>query len=57
MNKNEEEKLAEAILKYSKSLSRDARIKQCLHSRKEECSEKIIKAHAIQNNRILNKIS
>lgn len=57
MNKNEEEKLAEAILKSSKTLSRDARIKQCLHPRKEECSEKIIKAHAIQNNRILNKIS
>ncbi|OSB09716.1 hypothetical protein B2H97_10490 [Paraclostridium bifermentans] len=57
MNKPEEQKIAEAILKSNKTLSRDARIKQCLHPRKDECSEKIIKAHAIQNNRILNKLS
>ncbi|WP_270738110.1 SEC-C metal-binding domain-containing protein [Streptococcus anginosus] len=35
----------------------EARIKQCLHPNVEECDEKIIKAHSIQNNRILKKIS
>jgi hypothetical protein len=41
---------------YNK-LRRDSQIKQCLHPNKNECSEKIIKAHSIQNNKILNKIS
>ncbi|WP_419749747.1 SEC-C metal-binding domain-containing protein [Terrisporobacter petrolearius] len=57
MNKPEKQKLVEAILKSKNTLNHEARIKQCLHPRKEKCSEKIIKAHAIQNNRILNKLS
>ena len=40
-----------------KELRKEARIKQCLHPNKEECSEKIIGAHSIQNNKILKKIS
>lgn len=32
-------------------------IKQCLHPLKEECSEKIVKAHSLQNNRILNALA
>lgn len=32
-------------------------VKQCIHLNKEECSSKIIKAHSIQNNRILSKLS
>ena len=35
----------------------EAYIKQCLHPNPEECDEKIIKAHSIQNNRILKRIS
>lgn len=57
MKKLEEQKIAEAIMKSNNSLNREARIKQCLHPIKDECSKKIIKAHAIQNNRILNKLS
>lgn len=40
-----------------KKLRRDSRIKQCLHPDKKACSEKIIKAHSIQNNKILKKIA
>lgn len=36
---------------------KESYIKQCLHPRKDECDEKIIKAHSIQNNRILKRIS
>lgn len=35
----------------------EARIKHCIHPNQAECSGKIIKAHAIQNNRILSHIS
>lgn len=31
-------------------------IKQCIHPDKSNCSGKIVKAHSIQNNRILDKI-
>lgn len=34
----------------------DSKIKQCIHPEKEKCSVEIIKAHSIQNNRILNRI-
>lgn len=40
-----------------KELRKESIIKQCLHPNKEECSEKIIGAHSIQNNKILKKIS
>ena len=40
-----------------KKLRNTSRIKQCLHPDKDECSEKIIGAHSIQNNKILKKIS
>jgi hypothetical protein len=40
-----------------KKLKRDSRIKQCLHQDKNSCSEKIIKAHSIQNNKILKSIA
>jgi len=36
---------------------RECRVKKCLHPNKQECSSKIIKAHSIQNNKILNKLS
>lgn len=45
------------FIKNYKKLRYEAKIKQCLHPRKEECSEKIIKAHSIQNNKILNRIA
>lgn len=33
------------------------KIKQCIHPNHDECKGKIIKAHSIQNNRILNRLS
>lgn len=38
-------------------ISKKRFIKQCVHPKKEDCSEDIIKAHSIQNNRILNKLA
>ena len=55
--KPDEQRFAEAIMYSSENIRNEARIKQCLHPNKDECDGKIIKAHAIQNNRILNKIS
>ncbi|MGE7874802.1 hypothetical protein [Bacillus paramycoides] len=37
-------------------IKKDCFLKECFHQN-ESCSDKIIKAHSIQNNRILNKIS
>lgn len=37
-------------------LINQCRIKQCIHPLSDHCSEKIINAHSIQNNKILNKI-
>lgn len=34
-----------------------ARIKTCLHPQKSECAGKVIKAHSIQNNKILSSIA
>lgn len=55
--KSEEQKYAEAIIDSQSSLKNDSRIKECLYPNHEECSERIIKAHAIQNNRILSKLA
>jgi hypothetical protein len=57
LNKTDDERLAEAIMYSMQSIEKNARIKQCLHPNQDECDQKIIKAHAIQNNRILNKIA
>ncbi|MCQ4935547.1 YecA family protein [Anaerotignum propionicum] len=40
-----------------KKLRKKSKIKQCLHPNKKECSEKIIGAHSIQNNKIIKRIS
>lgn len=39
-----------------KSISQ-SKIKQCIHPNSEECKGKIINAHSIQNNKILNKLA
>jgi len=57
LNKTNDERLAEAIMYSMQSIEKNARIKQCLHPNKDECDHKILNAHAIQNNRILNKIA
>lgn len=41
------------LLDNYKLIRKESRIKQCLHPNNEECSEKIIGAHSIQNNKIL----
>lgn len=48
---------AENFFGNFKSLKKDSQIKHCLHPDKDSCSEKIIKAHSIQNNKILKRIS
>lgn len=45
-----------ATLKNIKKFYKDSFLKECFHE-DEDCSSNIIKAHSIQNNRILNKIS
>lgn len=39
------------------NIQRDARIRRCLHPNQSECSGGIVKAHAIQNNRVLKKLA
>src|SRR3989344_2018238 len=43
--------------KIRSNLNRAVKFKKCLHPQQENCSKKVIKAHSIQNNRILNKLS
>lgn len=43
--------------RFLKDLHHKTKIKQCLHPDQDGCSEKIIKAHSIQNNTILKRIS
>lgn len=38
-------------------VSRSARIKQCINPNRDECSGKISRCHAIQNNRVLTKLA
>lgn len=45
------------LLDSYKMIRKESKIKQCLHPNHAECSEKIIGAHSIQNNKILKKIS
>jgi hypothetical protein len=40
-----------------KKVRRESRIKQCLHPKSDDCSEKIIGAHSIQNNKIIKRVS
>lgn len=37
--------------------AKTARVKQCIHPDKSQCSDKIRRCHAIQNNRILTKLA
>lgn len=57
LNKTNEYRLAEAVSSSLQNIKREAQIKKCLHPNQNECDGKIIKAHAIQNNRILNEIA
>ncbi|EOR28086.1 hypothetical protein A500_01200 [Clostridium sartagoforme AAU1] len=45
------------FLENYKSMKKDSRIKQCLYPDNSNCSERIIGAHSIQNNKILKRIS
>ena len=57
LTKTDMQKLAEAVANATHNIKNEARIKQCLHPNHSECDGKIIKAHAIQNNRVLSKIA
>lgn len=55
----EEQPLLDPTLPIDSAINKrmnEARIKQCIHPKTEECQGKIVVAHSIQNNRILNKI-
>ncbi|WP_073007618.1 YecA family protein [Clostridium amylolyticum] len=45
------------FLENYKNIKKDSRIKQCLYPDNSSCSERIIGAHSIQNNKILKRIS
>lgn len=59
INKADDEEFTDPrlFLKNYNKLRKDSQIKQCLHPDKSTCSEKIIKAHSIQNNKILKAVS
>lgn len=57
IGKTEEELLADQFIKSYKEARHNARFKECLFPDKSLCSERIIKAHTIQRNRFLSKIS
>lgn len=57
LRKTDEQKLAEAILDSKYDAKKNKHIKQCLHPKKDECSDEIIMAHAIQKNGVLRKVS
>lgn len=57
LNKADEERLAEAITYSLNNIKNEARIKTCRHPNHDECKGKIVKAHAIQNNRILSRLA
>ena len=40
-----------------RELRKKGRFKECVHPQKDACSEKIIQAHSLQNNRVLSRIS
>lgn len=40
-----------------KELQRDANVKGCFHPNTAECDQTIIRAHSLQNNRIINKLA
>lgn len=48
---------AESFKKLYSKGRKQARFRECHHPVKNECSEKIISAHSIQNNKILSKIA
>lgn len=56
LGKSNQQKYFEAVASASSNLKNEARIKVCLHPDNQHCNDKIIKAHAIQNNRILKKL-
>ena len=57
LRKTQEEMLAEAIFDAQKNIKKDGHIKQCLHPNKSECSDTIVRSHAIQRNGALSRIA
>ena len=56
LSKTETDKYFEAIVESSSNLKRESKIKHYIHPDKSQCTGNIIKAHAIQNNRILSNL-
>lgn len=51
------ERSAKKLKAVYRKANKDKRVKHCIHPKQTECSERIIKAHSIQNNKILKNIS
>ncbi|MCM3342517.1 SEC-C metal-binding domain-containing protein [Paenibacillus sp. MER TA 81-3] len=59
LGKHDDEEFSNPVnfLNSFKTLRKESKIKQCLHPDRPACSEKIIGAHSIQNNKILKRLS
>jgi len=57
LGKTEKQKRFEDFLKSTKEAKKKAREKECLYPDHTNCSGSIVKAHAIQNNRVLKKLA
>ncbi|MCO15047.1 hypothetical protein DP372_15190, partial [Listeria monocytogenes] len=56
VNEIDEDNMEDFVKTY-KQLNKERRIKQCLYPEKSKCSDKIIRAHSIQNSKIIQRIS
>ena len=52
-----QKRFAKALIKADADAKKNRRVLCCLHPSQAECSERIIRAHAIQNNRILCRLA
>lgn len=57
LGKSKDQLAFEAYVDAQKKADRAGRVKECLHPNHEECSGKIVKSHAIQNNRVLTALA
>ncbi|EAH3791770.1 SEC-C domain-containing protein [Listeria monocytogenes] len=57
INETTNENDIDSFVKSYKKLNKERRIRQCLYPDHSRCSDKIIRAHSIQNSRIIQRIS
>ena len=57
LGKSQDQLAFESYVDAQKKADRAGRIKECLHPNHEECDGKIVRSHAIQNNRVLTALA